>query len=115
MTESDGLQRVQAFEAFETISSLDRHGELVRLILTEASLLTRKYRNVRRHDVPHIGEMAGLFDLLWQEVEMKLSEAGVIDDPRGSADTLPLFGAAAASPEGSAGDAHSRPAFRLQR
>ena len=115
MTESDGLQRVQAFEAFEAIPSLDRYGEVVRLILTEASLLARKYRNVRRHDVPHISELAGLFDLLRQEVEMNLAEAGVVDDPRGSADSLPLFSAAAPPAEGSGGDAHSRPAFRLQR
>ena len=71
MTESDGLLRAQAFEAYEAIPSLDAHGELTRLILTEVSLLTEKYRNVRRHDIPHIREISGLLDVLWQEVEME--------------------------------------------
>jgi hypothetical protein len=42
----------------------------VRLILAEASMLVEKYRYVQRHEVPHIRELAGLIDLLWQEVEM---------------------------------------------
>ena len=50
-------------------SSLDQHGEIVRLILAEVSLLTEKYRFVQRHQVPHIRELAGLIDLLWQEIE----------------------------------------------
>jgi hypothetical protein len=33
-------------------------------------LLTEKYRYVRRHDVPHVRELAGLIDLLWQEIEI---------------------------------------------
>lgn len=70
MESSDGLLRAQAVEAYEAIPSLDLHGELTRLILAEVSLLTVKYRNVRRHDVPHIKELAGLLDVLWQEVEM---------------------------------------------
>jgi hypothetical protein len=71
--EADGLQRARALEAYEAIPSLDHHGELTRLILAEVSLLTEKYRNVRRHEVPHIQELAGLLDVLWQEVEMELA------------------------------------------
>ncbi len=70
---ADGLLRAQALEAYEAIPSLDNHGELTRLILTEVSLLTEKYRHVRRHQVPHIEELAGLLDVLWQEVEMELT------------------------------------------
>jgi hypothetical protein len=70
MAASDGLLRAQAIEAYEAIPSLDAHGELTRLILAEVSLLAHKYRYVRRHDVPHIEELAGLLDVLWQEVEM---------------------------------------------
>jgi hypothetical protein len=70
MVDCDGMMRAQALEAYEAIPSLDAHGELTRLILAEVSLLTEKYRHVRRHDVPHIEELAGLLDVLWQEVEM---------------------------------------------
>jgi len=70
---SDGVLRAKALEAYEAIPSLDAHGELTRLILAEVSLLTEKYRCVRRHDVPHIAELAGLLDVLWQEVEMDLA------------------------------------------
>ena len=69
VTDQDGLLRAQALEAYEAIPSLDAHGELTRLILAEVALLTRKYRCVRRHDVPHIAELTGLLDVLWQEVE----------------------------------------------
>jgi hypothetical protein len=69
--QSDGMLRAKEVEAYEAIGSLDRHGEVVRLILAEASLLTDKYRYVRRHDVPHIRELSGLIDLLWQEIEME--------------------------------------------
>ena len=69
MIESDGFFRAKELEAYEAMGSLDQHGELVRLILAEASLLAEKYRYVRRHDVPHIRELAGLIDLLWQEIE----------------------------------------------
>jgi len=72
---SDGLLRAEALGAYEAIPSLDTHGEVTRLILTEVSLLTEKYRHVRRHDVPHIAELAGLLDLLWQEVEMETARA----------------------------------------
>jgi hypothetical protein len=72
---SDGLLRAQALEAYEAIPSLDRHGEITRLILAEASLLAEKYRHVRRHDVPHIAELSGLIDLFWQEVEMETEKA----------------------------------------
>ena len=68
--QSDNVLRAKEIEAYEGIASLDTHGELVRLILAEASLLADKYRYVRRHDVPHIRELSGLIDLLWQEVEM---------------------------------------------
>jgi hypothetical protein len=67
--ESDGLLRAKEIEAYEGIASLDAHGEIVRLILAEVSLLTEKYRYVQRHQVPHIRELAGLVDLLWQEIE----------------------------------------------
>lgn len=75
MMESDSLLRAQALEAYEAIPSLDEHGELTRLILAEVSLLTEKYRNVRRHDVPHIQELAGLLDVLWQEIEMVIARS----------------------------------------
>jgi hypothetical protein len=70
MIASDNVLRAKEVEAYEAIS-LDRHAEIVRLILAEVSLLTDKYRYVRRHDVPHIRELAGLVDLLWQEIEMQ--------------------------------------------
>ncbi len=66
--ENDGLLRAKEIEAYEGIA-LDQHGEIVRLILAEVSLLTEKYRFVQRHQVPHIRELAGLIDLLWQEIE----------------------------------------------
>lgn len=69
MIASDGFFRAMELEAYEAMGSLDEHGEIVRLILAEASLLAEKYRYVRRHDVPHIRELAGLIDLLWQEIE----------------------------------------------
>ena len=76
--QSDNLLRAKEIEAYEAIGSLDRHAEVVRLILAEVSLLTdkyryvrRHYRYVRRHEVPHIRELAGLIDLLWQEIEMQ--------------------------------------------
>jgi hypothetical protein len=67
--DSDGLLRAKELEALEGIGSLDEHGEIVRLILAEVSLLTEKYRYVQRHQVPHIRELSGLIDLLWQELE----------------------------------------------
>ena len=66
--DSDGLLRAKELEALEGIS-LDQHGEIVRLILAEVSLLSEKYRYVQRHQVPHVRELAGLVDLLWQEIE----------------------------------------------
>ena len=74
MTQVDALLRAQALEAYEAIPSLDDHGELARLILAEVTLLTEKYRLVRRHDIPHIRELAGLLDVFWQEVEMQLAD-----------------------------------------
>ncbi len=70
MIESDGFFRAKELEAYEAMGSLDAHGETVRLILAEVSLLAEKYRYVCRHDVPHVRELAGLIDLLWQEIEM---------------------------------------------
>jgi hypothetical protein len=67
--DSDGLLRAKEVEAYESIASLDRHGEIIRLILAEVSLLSEKYRYVQRHQVPHVRELAGLVDLLWQEIE----------------------------------------------
>jgi len=63
------LARADAIAAFEEIPSLDDHGEIARLILAEVSMLTRKYRCIRRHDVPHIVELTGLLDVFWQEVK----------------------------------------------
>ena len=70
MIASDGFFRAKEIEAYARRGSLDAHGETVRLILAEASLLAEKYRYVARHDVPHVRELAGLIDLLWQEIEM---------------------------------------------
>lgn len=70
MIKSDGFFRAKELEAYEGLGSLDEHGEIVRLILAEASLLAEKYRYVVRHDVPHVRELTGLIDLLWQEIEM---------------------------------------------
>jgi len=67
--QSDGVMRAKELEALEGIGSLDEHGEIVRLILAEAALLIEKYRYVQRHQVPHIRELSGLIDLLWQEIE----------------------------------------------
>ena len=71
MIKSDGFFRAKELEAYEAMGSLDEHGETVRLILAEASLLAEKYRYVQRHDVPHVRELSGLIDLLWQEIEME--------------------------------------------
>jgi len=68
---SDGFFRAKELEAYEGMGSLDEHAEIVRLILAEASLLAEKYRYVARHDVPHVREISGLIDLLWQEIEME--------------------------------------------
>ena len=75
--EREALARADAVAAFEAIPSLDDHGEISRLILAEVSLLTRKYRCVRRHDVPHIAELTGLLDLFWQEVDEIEAQAKV--------------------------------------
>ena len=71
MIASDGFFRAKELEAYEGLGSLDEHAEIVRLILAEASLLAEKYRYVARHDVPHVREIAGLIDLLWQEIEIE--------------------------------------------
>lgn len=68
---SDSVLRLKEFEAYEAIPSLDRHGELIRLILVETSMLSEKYRYVQRHDVPHVRELTKMIDLLWQEIEME--------------------------------------------
>ncbi|GAA4753714.1 hypothetical protein GCM10023264_21050 [Sphingomonas daechungensis] len=71
MIASDSLLRAKELDAYEAISSLDRHGETVRLILAEVSMLSEKYRYVQRHDVPHVRELTKMIDLLWQEIEME--------------------------------------------
>ena len=76
MIASDGFFRAKELEAYEGMGSLDEHGEIVRLILAEASLLAEKYRYVARHDVPHVRELAGLIDLLWQEIDMETVPVG---------------------------------------
>ena len=78
MIASDNVLRAKEIEAYEAIR-LEDHGELVRLILAETSLLAEKYRNVRRHDVPHVRELAGLTDLLWQEIEMGAQKVAELD------------------------------------
>lgn len=65
---SDARAMIEA--AYEAVPSLDTHGELIREVLAEVTLLTEKYRHVRRHAVPHVAELAGLLDILWQEIEM---------------------------------------------
>lgn len=69
-SQEDSDARVMVQAAYEAVPSLDSHGELVREILAEVTLLTEKYRHVRRHAVPHVAELAGLLDVLWQEIEM---------------------------------------------
>ena len=71
----EAVARADAIAAFEAVPSLEEHGEITRLILAEVSLLTRKYRYATRHDVPHIGELNGLLDLFWQEVDEIEAEA----------------------------------------
>jgi len=68
--DDDAMMRAQAIEAYEAVPSLDAHGGMIRLILAEASMLAEKYHYVSRHDVPHVRELSGLLDVLWQEVEM---------------------------------------------
>jgi hypothetical protein len=70
MIASDGLLRARELEAYEGIASLDEYADAIRLILVEASMLSERYRYVQRHDVPHVRELTGLIDLLWQEIEM---------------------------------------------
>jgi len=77
MIQSDNVLRAKELEAYETLP-LDEHGETVRLILAEATMLAEKYRYVQRHDVPHVRELAGLIDLLWQEIEMESAMPGEI-------------------------------------
>jgi hypothetical protein len=83
MIASDGFFRAKELEAYEGLGSLDEHAEIVRLILAEASLLAEKYRYVARHDVPHVRELAGLIDLLWQEIEIdavRVPETSPLDE-----------------------------------
>ena len=65
----ESVVRANELEAYEAVG-LEEYGEIIRLILAEASMLSEKYRYVRRHDVPHVRELTGLIDLLWQEIEM---------------------------------------------
>ena len=66
----ESVVRANELEAYEAVG-LEEYGEIIRLILAEASMLSEKYRYVRRHDVPHVRELTGLIDLLWQEIEMR--------------------------------------------
>ena len=68
---SDDILRRKELDAYEAIPSLDRHDEIIRLILAEVSMLSEKYRYVQRHDVPHVRELTKMIDLLWQEIEME--------------------------------------------
>ncbi|RYE38114.1 MAG: hypothetical protein EOP21_12785 [Hyphomicrobiales bacterium] len=65
------ILRGQAVEGYDAIPCLDAHGDLIRSILVEVSLLTERYRYVSRHDIPYVRDLAGLLDVLWQEVEMQ--------------------------------------------
>ncbi|HET6941713.1 MAG TPA: hypothetical protein VFH89_06095 [Sphingomicrobium sp.] len=67
---SDSILRQKELDAYEAIPSLDHHGETIRLILAEVSMLSEKYRYVQRHDVPHVRDLTKMIDLLWQEIEM---------------------------------------------
>ncbi len=69
--DDEAVLRGQAVDGYDAVPSLDAHGEMIRLILVEVSLLAEKYRYVSRHYVPHVKEIAGLLDVLWQEVEME--------------------------------------------
>jgi hypothetical protein len=81
MGDGDLQLRLLATEAYDALASLDYHSELIRLILVETSLLVQKYENVRRHDVPHVAELAGLLNVLWQEVEMaRNAPHGLLDE-----------------------------------
>ena len=83
MIQSNTVLRAKEIEAYEALPPLDQHREIICLILAEASLLADKYRYVRRHDVPHIRELCGLIDLLWQEIEMDSArppEASLIEE-----------------------------------
>ena len=108
MSQSDCALRAQALEAYEAIPSLDDHGELTRLILAEVTLLTEKYRLVRRHDIPHIRELAGLLDVLWQEIEMAHAGGPDADTPRQPAPAM--FAPQPESPADYADAAH-KPVF----
>jgi hypothetical protein len=79
MIASDSLLRAKELDAYEAIPSLDRHGETIRLILAEISMLSEKYRYVQRHDVPHVRELTKMIDLLWQEIEMDSCEQPLPD------------------------------------
>ena len=71
MIVADPYLRAKELSAYEAIPSLDRHGETIRMILAEVSMLSEKYRYVQRHDVPHVRELTKMIDLLWQEIEME--------------------------------------------
>ena len=71
MSASDPFLRAKELAAYEAIPCLDSHGETIRLILAEVSMLSEKYRYVQRHDVPHVRELTKMIDLLWQEIEME--------------------------------------------
>ena len=47
----ESVVRAKELEAYEAVG-LEENGEIIRLILAEASMLSEKYRYVRRHDVP---------------------------------------------------------------
>jgi hypothetical protein len=76
--DSECVLRAKELEAYEAVG-LEEYGEIIRLILAEASLLSEKYRYVRRHDVPHVRELTGLIDLLWQEIEMHSTPVYEVD------------------------------------
>jgi hypothetical protein len=80
MADREALERAAIYEAYEGVPSLDAHGDLTRAILAEVALLTRKYRCVRRHDVPHIAELSGLLDLFWQEVDEIEAQARILHE-----------------------------------
>jgi hypothetical protein len=90
---SEASLRADAVEEFDAIK-LENHDDLIREILVEVALLSRKYKNVRRHDIPHVAELSGLLEVLRQEAEMQRAK------PRGLLETTNRAHSAAAPDEG---------------
>jgi hypothetical protein len=90
---SEASLRADVIEEFEALK-LESHDHLIREILVEVALLSRKYKNVRRHDIPHLVELSGLLEVLRQEAEMERAK------PRGLLETASAAHSAPALKEG---------------